>query len=232
MKMGLDSVNRTWDHLKANVVQDVYVLTDDSFNKCYDICVMILKNSVRFREEIAPGIKLENLNVINPSVDSDWPHHIETSLNLNEWPIIVGYGYMGIDNIGRNLQVPGQFMRHFLGRNIKKAIRLRVLDLNSLGIDMNIIGFRCKELHLEEDKQVKLYLEKARQAKMLEKFYVEDHAHLGFSGSLTFKKGQTGGYDVYGIYSGPLFMQEIKIFIENAAVYQAQTVEPDQKMML
>jgi hypothetical protein len=67
---------------------------------------------------------------------------------------------------------------------------------------------------------------------MLEEFYVEDHAHPGFSGSFTFKKGQTGGYDVYGIYSGPLFTQEIKIFIENAAVYQAQTVEPDQKIML
>jgi triosephosphate isomerase len=63
-------------------------------------------------------------------------------------------------------------------------------------------------------KKLEVYL---RKAEKVEKFYVEDPAHHSFSGSLVFRKGQNNSYDVYGIYSGPLFTQEIKDFIENAA---------------
>jgi hypothetical protein len=96
-KIGLDWVKTIDDHLKANVVTDVYVLPDETGDKYYDACVMILKDPVKFKGEIVPEIKLTDLNVINPGVGPCPPYHIETSLELEKQPIIIGYWLMGID---------------------------------------------------------------------------------------------------------------------------------------
>jgi hypothetical protein len=65
-KIGMNLVLSIDDYKKANVITDVYVLVDDSRKKCRDVCVMILKDPVKFKGEIVPGVKLKDLNVINP----------------------------------------------------------------------------------------------------------------------------------------------------------------------
>jgi chemotaxis protein histidine kinase CheA len=62
--------------------------------------------------------------------------------------------------------------------------------------------------------------ERRAKAKAMRPSYAISQGSYGFSGSLIFKKGKNGGYDVFGIYSGPLFTDEMKTFIEQAAAYQ------------
>jgi hypothetical protein len=54
----------------------------------------------------------------------------------------------------------------------------------------------------------------------------------GFSGSLVLRKGEEGRYDVFGMYSGPLFTNEIKIFIGNAAQHYSTHYAPLERGFL
>jgi hypothetical protein len=63
------------------------------------------------------------------------------------------------------------------------------------------------------------HLEQFRATKSL---YAAPLAGCGFSGSLVVRKSDDGRYDAIGIYSGPLFTNEIKDFIKNAAQHYCE----------
>jgi hypothetical protein len=49
--------------------------------KCYDVCVMILKDQVKFNNKIVSRIKLRSLNIIeNIQITNNTLYNIETSL--------------------------------------------------------------------------------------------------------------------------------------------------------
>ncbi|MDR1434848.1 MAG: hypothetical protein LBI77_00375 [Puniceicoccales bacterium] len=74
---------------------------------------------------------------------------------------------------------------------------------------------------LQEVNEIKEHL------KLMKPFYAEPRCGNGFSGSLILRKSANGGenYDVFGILSGPLFTDEIKDFIGNAAQYHLNNRE-------
>jgi vacuolar-type H+-ATPase subunit H len=78
------------------------------------------------------------------------------------------------------------------------------------------------------DKEAKNLLE---EAKKMIPFFADSQAGSGFSGSLVFRvkkdienneDNEDKNYDVFGIFSGPLFTEEIKSFIKNAAHHYNQ----------
>jgi hypothetical protein len=69
---------------------------------------------------------------------------------------------------------------------------------------------------MEEINESSRHLEQFRAMKPS---YAAPLACGGFSGSLVVRKSDDGHYDAIGIYSGPLFTDEIKDFIGNAAQY-------------
>jgi hypothetical protein len=72
----MDPIEMLDSHKNANGTMYVSVLSDrteddGTENKCNEVCVMILNDPlVRFREVIVSGVKLTDLNVINPNVDA------------------------------------------------------------------------------------------------------------------------------------------------------------------
>jgi hypothetical protein len=118
-KIGMILVLSIDDHQKANVVTDVYILTNDSVKKCDDVCVMILKDPVKINNEIVPGIKLVDLNVILSltNVSQIKSYHIETSAELNKQSIMVGYWFMDIDNRDLRFNLHDEIEQCVLGCN-------------------------------------------------------------------------------------------------------------------
>jgi hypothetical protein len=80
---------------------------------------MILKDPVKFNNEIVPGIKLVDLNVILSltNVSQIKLYHIETSAELNKQSIIVGYWFMDIDNIDLRFNLHDEIEQCVLGSN-------------------------------------------------------------------------------------------------------------------
>jgi hypothetical protein len=74
--MGIDSIEMLDSHKNANCAMHMSILSDrteddGTENKCNEVCMMILNDPlVRFREVIVSGVKLIDLNVINPNVDA------------------------------------------------------------------------------------------------------------------------------------------------------------------
>jgi hypothetical protein len=181
---------------KAIAVTDVYAHDSEDF------CVMILEKPVIFNGEIVPGISLEKLNFMNLTIDGNGMH-IQTA--PDETPIVIGYGYTGIkgtldpskigtleDAVKSGKLQERQNLSISLGWNIKKAIRLRGIDLAG-----NLQGCVCKEFNMGNDLQ-----------------YAFTMASGGFSGSLVVKQNGDS-YNVYGMCSGPLWDQNVKDFIGN-----------------
>jgi hypothetical protein len=86
--------------------------------------MMILIDPMKFSTEIVSGVKPANLNANKDiKIDTNWPHHIETSSKLDEKPIIVGYKITNISEEGFNylqlIKDLSQFKRRCLGLNIK-----------------------------------------------------------------------------------------------------------------
>jgi hypothetical protein len=187
---------------KAIAITDVYVFPGKDF------CVMILEKPVTFNQQIVPGIPLSNLNVINDILVNE-AVHVKTT--FDETPIVIGYGYTGVqglldgnifgsleDCVRNNKLRERQDFLIALGWNIKKAIRLRGIDA---AWGTNFSGCNCKTMQAGNEEQ-----------------YAYTMAGGGFSGSLVIKgKGERpDNYNVYGIFSGPQWTQELKNFIRNA----------------
>ncbi|MDR0740106.1 MAG: hypothetical protein LBF34_00115 [Puniceicoccales bacterium] len=190
--------NPTDNYSRAIAVTDVYVLDEADF------CVMILEKPVKFNGAIVPGISLQKLNVMNLTIDNNGAH-IQTA--LDETPIVIGYGFTGIkgvlssnivgtleDAVKSNKLQERQNLSISLGWNIKKAIRLRGIDFAG-----QLQGCICKQWGMGSDLQ-----------------YAYTMAGGAFSGSLIVKQNGNS-YDVYGIYSGPLWDQNVKDFITGVA---------------
>jgi hypothetical protein len=191
----VDDHRTTLDEGQAIAITNVYAPDGEDF------CVAILERPVMFGSEIVPGIPLNKLNVIDTQLNE---MHIETA--LNETPIVIGYGLTGVpevlginiigsleDTVGNGKLQERQNLLMSLGWNIKKAIRLRGIDLAG-----TLRGCRCKQWDMGKDPQ-----------------YAYSMAGGGFSGSLVVRRNGDG-YDVYGIYSGPLWKQNVKDFVMNA----------------
>jgi hypothetical protein len=276
-------------------VTDIYVLTgNDAGTDCYDIAIGILKESVKYKGKIVPGVRLDKLNVFTEMerIDAILPrHHIrlegpsEKALPVNKRPVVIGYGVTGLGKLVPNYLVSSfseKQKQSFLGLNIKKVITLNGLDLNGQGIFQNMLGCNCTNyshpgvkllLALMEERDrlrhkyyeqymkgandclqeakvalcegnrqfakicciiAKQLLNRAKSQKeeeekiinkgreYLEQFKAKMHCYAyplsgcGFSGSLVVGESDNESYNVFGIYSGPLFTDEMKNFIVNA----------------
>jgi hypothetical protein len=72
-------------HKQENSVMNVYALKNETEDKYYDVCMMILKDRAKFHNEIVFWVKLAKINANKDiKIDTNWLHHIETSSKLNE----------------------------------------------------------------------------------------------------------------------------------------------------
>ncbi|MDR2812590.1 MAG: hypothetical protein LBB05_02255 [Puniceicoccales bacterium] len=190
-------INTVPDHLetlsneRAIAVRSVYNLNAKDFG------VMILEKPVKLNGQIVSGFPLGKLNVMNSLnvIDTKIGNHINTP----QPSTVIGYGLTGVPGalgsvgfleyaVKNNKLKERQALFMELGWNVKKAIQLRGIDGGYA-----LQGCACKQYDSGNDLQ-----------------YAYPMAGGGFSGSLVVIKGAQGGYDVVGIFSGPLWTEELK----------------------
>jgi hypothetical protein len=82
-------------------ISDIYFFTrNDAKMRCYDVCVAILKESVKCDGKIIPGVPLARLNVMDDiKIDKKPLYHLSwdrsSSGKLINAPTVIGYGRTG-----------------------------------------------------------------------------------------------------------------------------------------
>jgi hypothetical protein len=188
---------------------------------------MIIDESIN-----VPGIKLKDLHAIDNMQLSDaflgLNAHIKTQ---EESPVVIGYGLTGV--IG-GLEKEDLKRQISLGWDTKKAICFKEIDIQrkhpsweqygqKCESDM-ILGCFCKQLHSELSeifpKNYQRWIMLERNAILFQCLVME-----AMGACFGMKNQNKNGYDVYGIFSDPLFMQAIKDFIRNATGYYTSMAE-------
>jgi hypothetical protein len=106
-------------------------------------------------------------------------------------------------------------------------LTFRKNDLKAAKKDLEAAKKELQSARKQAENTPQLLSEIQANAKAMRSSYASSQATYGFSGSLIFKKGEYGNYDVFGIFSGPRFTDTIKTFIENAAFHQKELQEQE-----
>ncbi|MDR0741099.1 MAG: hypothetical protein LBF34_05315 [Puniceicoccales bacterium] len=192
-------------------ITDIYLLTgDDEGTICYDIAICILKEPVKYKEAIVPGVELNKLNVFTESdkISTIYPYHFSTNV-LSK---VIGYGLTGLKGVVFDHLVLGfsdEQNQSFWGLNIKKVITLNGLDLNGQGVFQNMHGCNCAEcLRRKMELSLSLVKVKCRPHIQLHKEYIDqatDYFQKAKASALAEKSGAV-----------KFFSKEVRRFLEMA----------------
>jgi hypothetical protein len=116
-----------------NPITDLYVLMSKyTTTNCYDMAVCILKEPVKYKGEIIPGVSLDKLNAFTETerINEGFPCHIcledplGAVLPMDKCPVVIGYGLTGLRDVyiphHLSLGFSKEQKQSFFGSGIKK----------------------------------------------------------------------------------------------------------------